>query len=330
PNLATSVISTTVKHSGNASLHMVTTAGGTTRASAIYQDLTPALTQNASYTLSYWYLPNTKGGTLTLRLSGSGIKSTISIAPVPGSVARATPGAINNVAATLAEYPSIWINELLPNNQSNIVDGRGEHEPWIELINTGSTAADLTGWWLTDTYANLNRWSFPNGANVPANGFLLVFADGQSIDSTSSELHANFRLPQSNGSLALVRPQTAGSGVVDYLDYGIVPADESIDSAPDGQSFIRKLSTQPTPGALNLFETIVEAPTLSASVGPDRAITIAWFGESGIHYRAQMKNSLNDPVWTTLEERVGTGSSTTVSDPNTASNAERYYRLIVF
>jgi len=65
---------------------MVATAGGTTRGSAIYQDLTTPLTQNASYTLSYWYLPNTKGGTLTLRLSGSGIKSTIDIAPAPAAL----------------------------------------------------------------------------------------------------------------------------------------------------------------------------------------------------------------------------------------------------
>jgi hypothetical protein len=330
PNLATSAISTSVKHSGNASLHMVTTAGGTTRASSIYQDLVPALTQNASYTLSYWYLPNTKGGTLTLRLSGSGIKSTINIAPAPGSLARSTPGAGNNVVQTLPKYPSIWINELLPNNQSNIVDARGEHEPWLELINTGATSAELTGWWLTDTYTNLNRWPFPNGASVPANGFLLIFADGQPIDSTAAELHTSFRIPVANGSLALVRPQSNGAGVVDYLNYGLVAQDDSVDSVPDGQAFLRKLSSLPTPGALNLFETIANAPVLSASIEAGDAITLSWFGESGVRYRVEFATELSNPSWTALTELVGANSPISTSDHTVSANRERYYRIIVY
>jgi len=167
PNMANSTISTIVKHSGNARFAHVATAGGTTRGSAIYQDLTTPLTQNASYTLSYWYLPNTKGGTLTLRLSGSGIKSTIDIAPAPGGVARSTPGVVNNVTASLPEFPPVWINEVLPNNTAGILDRRDEHDPWIELINTGSAPADLSGWYLTDTYTILTRWSFPSGTSIP-------------------------------------------------------------------------------------------------------------------------------------------------------------------
>ena len=54
PNLTGSALSTTVKHSGNASLHVVSTAAGTTQSSAICQNLSPALTTNAAYTLSYW------------------------------------------------------------------------------------------------------------------------------------------------------------------------------------------------------------------------------------------------------------------------------------
>jgi len=66
---------------------------------------------------------------------------------------------------------------------------------------------------LTDTYTNLTRWSFPSGTSIPANGYLLIFADAQSSDTTATELHTNFRLPLANGSLALVRSQVAGSGV---------------------------------------------------------------------------------------------------------------------
>src|SRR5205823_2318403 len=40
-NHAASAISTVIKHSGNASLHVIASSGGTTRVSAIYQDMTP-------------------------------------------------------------------------------------------------------------------------------------------------------------------------------------------------------------------------------------------------------------------------------------------------
>jgi hypothetical protein len=279
PNLANSTLSTTTKHSGASSLHMVTTSGGTTRASAIFQDLATPLTSGATYTLSYWYLPNPSGGTLTLRLSGSGIKSTINIAP-SGVVQRVTPDADNNVRAALAEFPPVWINEVLPNNVNGITDGRGQHEPWIELINTGATALDLTGWHLTGDYANLAGWAFPNGTTVPAGGFLLVFADGQSADTTATELHTSFRLPTTNGKVALVRPQTTGLAVVDYVNYGAIAADSSVASIPDGQLFTRQITSSPTPSALNAVSanrppTITAVSTQNINVGDAFTLQIA-------------------------------------------------------
>ena len=51
---------------------MISTAAGTTQGSAIWQTISPALTQCATYTLSFWYLQSTNGGPLTLRLSRFG------------------------------------------------------------------------------------------------------------------------------------------------------------------------------------------------------------------------------------------------------------------
>jgi hypothetical protein len=82
PNHVNSTIVTNVQHAGKASLHVVATSGGTTRASSIFQDISPALVQNATYALSFWYLPGTNATTLTLRLSGFGINSTNDIVPV--------------------------------------------------------------------------------------------------------------------------------------------------------------------------------------------------------------------------------------------------------
>ena len=150
-------------------------------------------------------------------------------------VTRFTPDAANNVGVALAEFPPIWINEVLTNNVNGITDSKGEHEPWIELINTGGTPIDLSGWYLTASYASLAGWAFPAGTTVPAGGFLMIFADGETADATASELHSSFRLPASNGTIGLVRPQATGLAVVDYVNYGSVSVDSSMASIPDAQ-----------------------------------------------------------------------------------------------
>ncbi|MFM1767771.1 MAG: hypothetical protein RJA22_300 [Verrucomicrobiota bacterium] len=86
-NLAGSYVDSTIKRGGARSLRLVSSAGGTTQGSSIWQQITPALTASATYTLSYWYLPATNSSTLVTRLSGGGIN----VSPIPagdGVIAR--------------------------------------------------------------------------------------------------------------------------------------------------------------------------------------------------------------------------------------------------
>jgi uncharacterized protein (DUF1800 family) len=73
PVASPSQVSTALSHSGNGSLHLVFTNTGSSVATAIVQTNLP-VTQNATYTLSYWYIPSSNRR-LTVRLSGSGIRS---------------------------------------------------------------------------------------------------------------------------------------------------------------------------------------------------------------------------------------------------------------
>jgi hypothetical protein len=66
-NHAGTRITTAVRRSGNASLHLVATSGGTTQSSSVWQDTHP-LPVGDIFTLSYWYLPNPNGANLTMRL----------------------------------------------------------------------------------------------------------------------------------------------------------------------------------------------------------------------------------------------------------------------
>src|SRR5205085_9986259 len=124
---------------GAGSLHLVCAAGGTTVTDCIWQDAGPLVT-NDTYTLSYWYLPNTNGGTVTLRLSGSGVRSDQSITPpAVVSFSQYTPGAVNSVKSVLPAFPPLWLNEVEPNNVTSIADRFGHHHPWVELFNSGNS-----------------------------------------------------------------------------------------------------------------------------------------------------------------------------------------------
>ena len=82
PNLTNSVVSSEMVHAGASSLHVISDDVGETQGSSIWQQITPALTANQTYTVSYWYKPGANQNvSLTIRLSGSGIVSS------PNSVA---------------------------------------------------------------------------------------------------------------------------------------------------------------------------------------------------------------------------------------------------
>jgi hypothetical protein len=252
PNLTNSVLSTTIKHSGNASLHVISTSAGTTQSSAIWQIISPALTTNATYTLSFWYLQSTNGGPLTVRLSGSGTVATVNPAPPTTAIAPATPGARNSVAASLTPFPSLWINELQADNLNGITNSAGQHTGWLELYNPSTNVIPLNGLYLANNYTNLLQWTFPSNAIINAGQFEVIFADGLTNLSTINELHTSFVLPSGTGSLALTRLATNGQQqVLDYMDYQNISPNDSYGSLPDGQSFNRQEFFQATPGAPN-------------------------------------------------------------------------------
>lgn len=253
PNLSASASSSTVKHSGNASLHVISSSAGSSQGTAIYQTISPALVNNATYTLSFWYLQNTNGGPLTLRLSGSGITSTINPAPVTvaGINQIATPGATNGDSVLLPPFPSLWINELQAENLTGITNRNGQRTPWLELYNPSTNMLSLTNLFLANDYSNLASWAFPAGATINPGEFKIIFADGQTNLSTLAEWHAGFTLSTGSGSLVLSRFYNGQPQVIDYVNYANINPDRSYGSMPDGQGFDRQEFFFVTPGGPN-------------------------------------------------------------------------------
>ncbi len=243
-------VSTAEKYSGNSSLSLrFTPLGGTSQ--YLYQDLSN-VTSTATHTFSFRYLPSTTvTGLFQFRVS-AGFRSSVDVrAPAGATPIYATPGAANANTSPVTPYPLVWLNEVMTVNTTGLTDGAGEHEPWIELHNSGATPVSLEGFSLTDDYASLAKWSFPAGATLQPGQFKVIFADGEPGESTATEWHTSFRLPPGASSVALSQADGGRPRIVDYLNLDPLPANRSYGSCPDGQLFDRQELFYATPGAAN-------------------------------------------------------------------------------
>jgi len=91
-------------------------------------------------------------------------------------------------------------------NDGGIRDEDGDRRDWIELYNLGPLPANLEGFFLTETKANLTRWRFPSITMAP-NQYMIVWASEKN-KTNSLPLHTNFRLPGGGGYLALLDRNT--------------------------------------------------------------------------------------------------------------------------
>src|SRR5262245_52054563 len=101
----------------------------------------------------------------------------------------------------------VIISEFMASNSSTLRDEVGDSSDWIEIFNTSSSTVNLNGWALTDDPGTPRLWIFPN-VNLPAKGFLVVFASAKDRRVVGANLHTNFKLDGAGEYLALVRPDS--------------------------------------------------------------------------------------------------------------------------
>ncbi|MGZ8919487.1 MAG: lamin tail domain-containing protein, partial [Limisphaerales bacterium] len=234
-----------------------------------------------------------------------------------------TPGAANSVRRDLPTIPPIWINEVHPINTTGITDSAGERDPWIELYNDSSADVNLGGWSLTDDFAALTKYDFPLNALIPAHGFLLVWADG-SISNPSGELHANFRLSSTGGTVVLSTRQSGVPVIADYLQYSSV-ADQSYGAERDGHPLARKLLSQSTPGTAN--GGAINPPTITLDRPVGGGVRLSWSTVQGQSYIVEATTNLVSPQWQTVMQGNGNGGSLSYTDSTPLNHTTRFFRL---
>jgi hypothetical protein len=238
-------------HSGTHSLFLKSVVPDAAGINGVEQDRSASVVTGQTYALSFWYLAPPEGADLNVRFSGSWIASGTLTQPV---LDGATPGRENNVTADIAAIPTLWINEIMPNNTSvSFQDNNNESDPWLELYNTSTSSYDLVNgnFYLTDNYDNMTRWKFSTAQSIGASQRLVVWLDGQTNQNASGYPHAGFRLGSGTGTVALVQVNNSRTTVVDFVNYTFIPTNKSYGCWPDGDVLGRQLFDVPTPGTVN-------------------------------------------------------------------------------
>jgi CotH protein/chitobiase/beta-hexosaminidase-like protein/lamin tail-like protein/Fn3 domain-containing protein len=97
------------------------------------------------------------------------------------------------------------ISELLAAGGGTFLDQDGDDSDWLEIHNPGDVPVSLDGWYLTDRAEEPKKWRIP-AVTLARKGFLVIFASDKDRADPASELHANFKLEDAGGYLALSHP----------------------------------------------------------------------------------------------------------------------------
>ena len=176
--------------------------------------------------------------------------------------------------------PPVRISEVMAANANTLTtrvreqpDDSFRGEPlspdWIELRNLTSSELDLSGYHLTEQPGDLQRWAFPDGTVIPADGYLVVFADRLNITDPQLDeaglLHTNFKLDVAGEYLAVTSPD--GDVLHEYQpDYPPQRADVSFGIASDDRIGYLLAAT---PGEANtaVYPGVVADVTFTADRG---------------------------------------------------------------
>ncbi|MBN1951448.1 MAG: CotH kinase family protein [Bacteroidales bacterium] len=226
-----------------------------------------------------------------------------------------------SAAAVSQTVPEVFINEFLSSNVSvnaDMVD-YDDYSDWIELYNDGNTEADISGFYITDSRNNPEKWQFPDNIRIPAKGFLRIWADGyddipgqiryrswqdkdgNDIPFITDYFHLNFKLSRAGEFIALY---TAAGEVVDSLGYSLQYRDVSFGRWPDGAENWYYFG-EPTPGTPNITRGVAE-PVFS---GNAEILPQSGFFDAGT--TISMNSPVpGDTVFYTLDgSKPGTGSA---------------------
>jgi hypothetical protein len=140
------------------------------------------------------------------------------------------------------------LNELMASNVATLEDPAepGEYPDWFEIYNPSTVPVPVGGIYVTDDPLDPTKYEIPNGVTIPAQGYLLMYADD---DGTQGPDHTNFKLGASGGELQIY--DRDGVTLLDSVSWTAQQADVAYGRYPDGSGPFDFLP-MPTPSSSNL------------------------------------------------------------------------------
>ncbi|MCF7913078.1 MAG: CotH kinase family protein [Candidatus Cloacimonetes bacterium] len=178
-------------------------------------------------------------------------------------------------------YQNIVINEIMVSNAQICLDpDYKDFCDWIELYNGSDSPAIIGGLYLTDDLSQPTKWQIPAGTTIPADDYLLFWADDH-----DTGLHTSFKLSSENEAVGLANSQ---GEFIDQVEYEQIDTDVSFGRVAAGWRFFG----EPTPGTANVginlpFQEYSDEVTFSISPGfynSSVAVSISAASPADIYY----------------------------------------------
>ncbi len=118
----------------------------------------------------------------------------------------------------------VLINEIQSSNSSTFADDDGDYSDWIELYNARDETVNLSGFGLSDNLSKPYKWTFPDGVELQAKSYLVIFASGKDRKVTPNQLR--------NGIIREFYENMPGTSVTDLINSSKFP------DQPDSKSII--------------------------------------------------------------------------------------------
>jgi hypothetical protein len=223
----------------------------------------------------------------------------------------------------------VVINEWMADNSgpSGYADpADGFFQDWFELYNPNTNDVNISGYYLTDTLSQPNKWRIPTNTFIQASGFLLVWADNQTNQNSGlpwTDLHAAFQLNAGGEAIGLFG--TDGLTPQSTVVFGPQIQNVSQGLFPDGNTNTIYSMTNFTPHAANTLAGPLQVLEVAFQQG---TVAISWSSVPGHHYSLQYKDDLTAAVWFPVGQDILASGPTASSSDTFLPNGHRFYRVI--
>jgi hypothetical protein len=177
------------------------------------------------------------------------------------------------LTAAIPLKSQLVINEIMAANAGFEYDpDYYNFSDWVEIKNTGSSAVNLEGYYLSDELGDLKKWKFPSHS-LAAGAYYVVYCDKE-----DNGRHTSFAL-RAEGEIVYLSDE--GGSILSIIDFGQQYPDISYGRDPAEADRLLYCAT-PTPGSGNLVtDNIIPGPRVQYSIPAGRLEADASLSLSG-------------------------------------------------